>query len=59
MQGLSGMMLSLCGYIFLLFAFGGSRSHESGKDATIIGGVVLSFFVDVGVSPFLGLGTIM
>ncbi len=50
------MALGFSGYIFLLFAIGGNRSHESGKDASVIGRIVLSFFVGVGVHPFAGSG---
>ena len=41
------------------FAFGGNRSCESGKDASIIGRTVLSFFIGVKVSLFVGLGTVV
>ena len=41
------------------FAFGYNRSSESGKNATNISGTVLSFFFRVGVSPLVGLRTVM
>ena len=41
-----------------LYALGGSRNHESGKDAIVISGTVLSFYVGVRVSPPAGLRTI-
>lgn len=52
------MMLGFGRYVFLLFAFGGSRSHESGQDTAIIGTMVFSFILRVGKSLFLGLMTV-
>ena len=56
-HGLSDMVLVFCEYVSLLFAVGGSRGHNGDKDATLIGGIVLSFFTGVEVSPLVGLRT--